>query len=809
MTTPVLLDTPPSFAELQQQVKEGVRVGALLLDLAMLAPQLAPKLENLLSLAKIQLGALKAEIGDTEIRVRGTWKLASTTFGVEACFAYAGSGIDCTVAIAPTRNLLTAVGGDLALILKALPIKPADFWITLSTVERRSARIAIEGHEVADAVIAEGRGYLMRFEGRLLELAQLEKVVLSLTDGLEQPVFHVNLNKKISIKPLLDLQLDGLTFANAQQLTITGAATLHLFGATLACAGDLALSARSIGFSADVDPIVKMLDHVFFHAFTLQKSRATITGTLDAYVVGLAGEFKISGSPDGGRYQAQYSSGNTTPFPDLFELDAGRITPSDALTVMTGVPIQLPNALDRLVVLESVYLYYAAFDGRPTLSGVPSRRGAALHGDIVLLGYRGYVAAEAFEDSYRLALLLNPINLGIIEIGGSGEATPATYKGTKVKPGAIRLELDTKKKQAAGDIKIRFLQQAVVTQRATLGEHGLEFAYVISLPQPLGNREYACALEHERVRMTTGLDIEVGISDFGVHIPRLASVQGSISIDAGKSGATATVSATIQLGPLSLPLSLTISAADLAKLPQAIEGEVENKVAEALGKALNWLRVALEGLLKSGTREIQRGLMKIGDELSHRFEGLSAKDAARALKDAGYAMEQALWVLAKNPLEDLMSTFGAAGAYTVDEIVGGLSKLCNQAKPEYLAREIGGLLSTGGLVGEPLARVVMGLSKDIKKAAEALGQIGRSAEEVAAFLIGTKTPVAEAATILGGAFLQIEKETLKNAMKAAGYAEREITKFLDKLWDEGGKLVTNLRNEVKRAWDRYAPSIKL
>jgi len=801
----------PSFPVLRQQIEEGARTGTLLLDLAALAPELVPPLQDLLRVAQVRLDAVKAEVADAEVRVVGTWKLPaiSLPFLVEARFRPAGAGIGCRFAIAPVRNPLDAIGGDLARAARLLPIKPSDFWITLSTTEERAAHIGIEGHEVANALIARGAGYLMRFDGQLLRLLSLQQTVFSLAAGLDTPAFRANLDARLRIGELLELDLEQLAFAGKNQLSITGTGILRLFGATLTCKGDLALGLQSMGFSTDVDPVVKLLDRAFFRGFSLKRSRATLNGTLTAYSVGVAGDFVIAGSNHTGAYEAQYAAGNTTPFPDLFQLNASRLTPSDALTVMSGIVVGLPRAIDRLVVLENVHLYYSTRDGLATRSGVPSRQGAAMHGDVVLLGYRGYVEAQAFGDAYRLRLLLDPINVGgILEISGSGEATPAAYNGTKVKAGGILLEVDTQQKQVAGSLKVRFLKQVSAGVRADLRDDALAFEVDASFTKPLGKLKFASVLVHEQVRMTAGIDIQVGVSDFGVRIPRLAGVKGSVAVAANAKSSTTRVDATIHLGPLSLPLSLTLDATELEELASAIEKAVEREVSKALADAAKWLMVALEGLLKSGVQQIEQGLSEIGAEFQKRFK-CTGEETARLLKQAGYAMEQALWVLSDNPIKDLMKTFGTAGAYTVSEIAAGFAKLCNQAKPEYLAREVGHLLNAGGLRAEELANVVAGLAKDTQRAAEALVQIGRPVREVAKFLFDAKKTVVQAAEIIGGAFGDLEKETLKQSLKLVGYAEKEVAKVVDNLWREGGRFVKNLHDEMKRAWDRYTPSIRI
>jgi hypothetical protein len=797
-----------SFAELKQQVQAAQQTGALALDLAALAPDLGPLLADVLRYAQLQLGALQAQVSDARVSVRGEWQVGSVRFGVEAQFVAAGSGFETTVVIAPLQNPLQELGGDLRRILLLLPIRPADFWVTLSTLAQPAARIAIEGHEVADAAIAEGRGYLMRFEGPLLKKIGLADTVFSLAERLTTPVFTAKLNQHIRIAgDLIELQLRGLTFASLEQLTITGAGTIRLFGVRLTCNGDLAFGLGSIGFNANVDAVVSQLDRFFFRGYKLKNSHVSVNGTVESYSVGVSGDFVINGTGHGGSYEAQWSAGNITPIPDLFQLQAARLTPSDALTVMTGVTISLP-AIDQLLTLDGVYMYYALQDGLPTRSHVPSRRFAALHSDVMVLGYRGYAEMAVFENASRLKLLLTPIKLGdVLEISGMGTATPGTYTGTKVKAGGIALEVDTEQKKVAGNLKVRFLRRAEVACAADLRERGMHFELKVALPQPIPELKFEVGVEHERAQMAAGFAVDIGVDDFGVHIPRLAAVSGTVAFDVTPTSANGKVTAAIKLGPLSLPLSLAVDAKDIERLPKLIEEAVQKLVNDALANAVNWLRVALEGLLRSGTQEIEKRLYQVGKEFARLFHQ-TPQQAAKALKDAGYAFEQAFWVLADNPLTDLMETFGTAGAYTAEQIVDTLKKICDHVKPEYVARDVGSLLQQGGMATADVARHVLGIARDVGKAAEALVDC-QTVKEIGDFLHGAGKTTGQAAEILGGAFGDLDKEVTKQAMKAAHFAEQEVEQAVERLWTAGGELVKNLQREFERAWRQYTPRIRI
>jgi hypothetical protein len=800
----------------------AVATGTYELALGQVAGDLAGAVQDLLGLALLKVEALKVpEIDNSHIRLTGLVRIPvrrgrTADIAVEAWFTRAGSGMDYTFAFAPAKDALAILAGDLRRVLDLLPVGVDDLWFTLSSIDVAASRIAIPGRELADVAIVRGRGILFRLEGRLLDLLQLGDTVFYLA-GLAQPLrFETKLDVSARIGHLLTLQVSSITVNGADSITLFGQAAFRLFDGELVFDTALGLTSRAISLNIPVpQEFVASFNRAMFQPLVFSDAVVRLSGTVSSYAVGLSGRFKIKGSGNGGAFLAMYAAGNVTPIPDLFELQADRLTLSDAVTVMAGAPIALPSFLDRIVTLEQTYLYYTDRPNLPTLSGVPSVPGAKVHSNVTLLGYKAYGEFSSVPDGFKAKLLLAPIKLGtLIEIKGKAAGSPKGYRGNSIGAKAIQLEIDGVSRQAVASIDVSLFGQASVGCVATLSENAMDFAVDISLPPPLGTTRFIGALTHQSVALAADFRTEVGVdAEWGygrMKIAKAAQVEGKIKVVAGPASATGSCDVRVSLGPVSLAFGLSFDPGHIDKLPQMIRDEVIKRVLDALKQVTVWLEAVLDGTIEF-VIDVANTAEWIAYEMRDTFK-VVGKEAVIALKKAGYTFNKAYLVL--NEIEEValrrvMDVMSDAAAYTEQEVIEWFKTITTFPKPEFTARMVAELLLDNGMSPERVIEEVQKLVKDVPLVAEVLGQLRRPIFEVVEFLQEAKIDAAKAAELLVRAFWQINKQVVAEALKGGGYAVSEATQAAENIFRESGRFAENVRDEVRRSWDRYKPEITI
>lgn len=808
-----------TFVELKQIVDDAQAAGALELDLSTIASELAGFVNNALRIAKLRFETFEVPaITDQELKLAGVIRLPTGPRGrtfdldVECCFFDSRGGIGYTVIVAPVPGAVHALFGDLKKVIDLLPMDIESLWLTLSSIELPRVDIDIPGQEVADALISKGQGYLFRFKSELLKLLDLESTVFALLDRAMPFQFSTNLKAALRIPPVIEMVVDRVSVIDAKTITVSGTGKLVFSEVALSFKGAIGLSLE--GFRVEIpvpQSFVAPFDKAFFRGFRLSNTVATFDGTLQVYTVGLRGDFEIEGSQHAGNYDFKYAPGGTASIPDLFELYAERLSLSDAFTVMSGSVVTLPAFLDRLIALERAYGYYATKPGMKTRSGVSSHVGARMHADIDMLGYKAYGEFEAFDGgSCRAVLLLNPIRLGgIIAISGIGAGTPRSYRGTNVGSDAIRLEVDGQ--TASGDIKVALFNRASVSCWATMTEESLYFRIDIDLTSPIEDLKFDADLVRDAISLKSALSLAVDIkADWGFgrfHIAKPAQVDARIRITAMPGSATCSVNSNVSLGPLGFSLVLTLDPRELEKLPELLRRQVIEKAIELLKDATEWLQAILDGTIAYVGDQVGELAENIGRELRDTF-GKTGKEAAKALKRAGYELEKAYGILEKGQrlsLRDVLDNMCDAEAYAEREIVGFFRRIGATDNIKFTACEVADLLLHNGMSAGKVIKEVQDMVKDVPAVAEVLSAIRRPVHEVAEFLKNAGKTAPQAAELLARVFYDAQKDIINAGMQIAKYPGREASRAVDNVFRESGAGIEKVRDEVRRAWRRYAP----
>jgi predicted transcriptional regulator len=811
-----------TFAALKEEIRAAEVAGALVLDLGLVAGELAGAFADALKITMMRFDSFKLPtITDSEVRVNGVVRLPAgrqRTFdvGVSCRFFDAGGRIGYTVVAAPLKGAVENLLGDVKKVIDLLPMQIESLWFTMSSVEIPRLTIDIPGKELADALVNKGRGYFFRFESRIIELLELESAVFALAEQTTPLRLSTRLGAALRVPPVLEIEIERISITDEESIVVSGTGKLDFFGAGLSFRGDLGLSLDGFNFELPIQDFIAPFDKAFFKAIKLRNTVATFEGNLQAYTVGMHGEFVIEGSGHVGKYDVKYAAGGVSSIPDLFELYAEKLTLSDALTVLSGFVVTLPEFLDRLIQLERAYFFYATWPGIKTRSGASSVRGARAYADVNLLGYKAYGDFESTPGGRQGGmLLLDPIRLGnIIEISGAGAGTPRGYQGTRIGKDAIRLEVDTK--SASGDIEVSLFGQAAVSCLAELSDKSLDFMVSADLPKPLDKLDFYASLVKDAVnlkaRRSLAIDVKAEWGGGKFQIAKPAQVDATIAIAAGPTTATAEVGADVELGPLrfSLP-AFAVDPHDLKNLPELLRKQIVEKTLDLLKDATQWLKMIVEGAIAYVGDRAERLAEDIGRELEFTFKK-TGKEAAKALKRAGYEIEKAYNILEQGDLVglyDIMDTMSDAEAFTEREIIDLFRKIASHDDIKFTAHDVGVLLLYNGMPAGKVIKEVQNIVKDIPVVVEVLGAMRRPIHEVATFLKNSEKTAQEAAELLAKSFYDAQKDVINAGLRVAQYPEQEVSRAVNNVFQEAGRGIENFRDEVRRTWRRYTPRVTI
>ncbi len=807
------------FEELREKVVSSVG-GAVEISVADIARDLDSALVAYLGLASLKFQQFQLlEQGDAAVRIAGSIRLPvgnrKADLGVDARFTRAGSDIGYTVVLSLGTGAAGAALGDLRQMLDALPVRMENLWLSLSSEARGPMRIETPGLELDDAVIDAGRGYMFRLGGQLLKGLKLDETLFYLANFPDALKFNTRTSITIPIGPLLQFTIRTIAIEGAQAVSLAGEGAFDFFGQKLAFVATIRISVSSIALEIDLGRFVPQIDHPFFKPLTLTRAVASIEGTLANYAVGLAGDFVISGSGNTGAFLVKYDTRAPAAVPDLFELESKRLILSDLATIATGVAVTVPPLLDRVIELDNTYLYYARKPGLSTLSGIPSVVGVKAHSNVTILGYKAYGEVVAVADKFAGKFQFAPIKLGnVVEISGSGQGSPRGFSGNAVGKNAIMVEVAADSPGAAASLKVRVFGQSSIDAIGRLNESALAFQVAAKMPAPLPDASFSVDLRHEvasltsRIAMTLDIKADWGGGDFG--ISKAAQVEVDLAIVATRDGATGRAQVHVSLGPVRLAFPIDFDPLDIASLVKRIRAEAERRVLEALEDAVIWLRAVLDGTIAliGQTGKLAEAL---GEELRDFFKR-SAGDAAAALRQAGYDVNNAYLVLEhafRAEYEDIRDLLQKAGGYAEEVVVGWLWEVCKGDAAQFGARTVADLMLRAGYGTERAIVEVQRVLKDAKLTAEVIGQLTDSPKEVARFLVATGVSVQHAASYLAEGFYRLTQDALKQTLVSSGYAADEAQRAVEQVWRESGRVISDIRDELSRAWDRYRPRVTI
>lgn len=820
-----MTESPPiSFDQLREAVREAADQ-TLELALDAISAELSQGVLEFLGLAALKLEKLEIpELDDARIRITGVARLPvrrgkTADVWVEARFIRARAGLDYVLVFAPAAEALPLMLGDLRRALDLLPAGVEGLWCVLSSTALDTASLQIPGRVLTDVAIERGRSFLFRLKGALLKTLQLDKTVFHLT-GLGAPLrFAAQTDATIRVGSLLSLQISGIAVNGAASITFSGKAAFRLFDGELVFDADLLLTNAGVALGIPIpQEFIAPYNRAFFQPLMFSNATLGLNGTVSNCSVSLYGDFRIKGSGHGGPFNVAYAAGNPSPIPDLFELEADRLTLSDAVTMMAGAPISLPDFLDRLVVLERTYAYCAVRSGLPTQAKVPSIAGAKAHSDIILLGYRGYGEFVVLADGAGGAkLLLAPIKFGrLIEIRGRASGSPPGYRGHRVGAKAIQFELDSQSRQAVASLEVAAFGLAAVGALAKIGDHAIRFDLEVSLPPPFGKTTFACALEHESIQLTTERRIEIGVdADWGygrMKIAKAAQVVTDVKIVATPSGAKGEADVRASLGPVDFAFGLSFDPGRIQDLPELIRKAVIERALAELRNAGKWLLALADGTIAFVVDATEAATL-IATELRDTFK-VTASEAVVLLKSAGYEFNRAYMIvnhIQGVAIERVVHAMCGAAAYAEREAIEWLKTIYRVDEPRFTAYMVGEMLLSNGISPKTAIEEVQKLVTEVAAAVEVLGELERPVFEVVEFIRSGGADATKAAELLVRAFYGIDKAVVKQALVTGGYAVNAATQAAENIFRESGRFATNIRNEVRRTWrnfQRRLPRIK-
>jgi hypothetical protein len=809
------------------QLREAISGAGQTFELAVtgISTELSRGVQEILGIAALKLDQLSVrELSDARVRFTGVIGIPlgrgrTADVWIEARFMRAGSGLDYVLAFAPASEALPALLGDLRRSLDRLPIGVEGLWFTLSSIALDATSLEIPGRALPDVAIESGRSFLFRLKGQLLRALELDKAVFYL-GGFEPPIrFKTKIDRSIKLGSLLALEVSSIAVNGADKITFVGKATFRLFDGELLFDAALELGDTGVAIKIPVpQEFIAPFNQAMFQPLMFSNAEIGLNGTLSNLSVSLGGDFKIKGSGHGGPFFVTYTTGNPPPIPNLFELESDRLTLSDVVTVMTGVPVALPAFLDRLVVLERTYLYYADRTGMPTRSGVPSVAGAKGHGDIVVLGYRGYGEFAVVAGGAGSArLLLAPIKFGrLVEIRGRATGSPQGFRGVRVGANAIQFQLDSQTRKAVASVEVAAFGKASVSVLAEISTTAITFDLAVSLPPPLGTTVFVGSLGRDRIEFAANSRIEIGVdADWGIgrmKIAKAAQADVTIKIAATPTGARGDADVRVTLGPLKFAFGLSFDPGRIDDLPEMIRKEVVNRALAALKDAATWLMALADGTI-AFVEDAADAAFWIAHELRENFK-ITAEKAAALLKSAGYEFNRAYMIM--NEIQSLaidrvIDAMCGAAAYAEREAVKWVKTILQVDEQRFTALMVGEVLLNNGMSPRKVIEEVRDLVKDVSGAAEVLGKLERPVFEVVDFLQSTQTNATRAAEILVRTFLDIDKAIVKESLKAGGYTVNEATEAAENVFREAGRFAENVRDEARRTWRRFAgrlPNIK-
>ncbi len=809
-----------TFEDLRDHLVASVG-SAVEIATADIAGGLTGVLADYLGLTTLRLENVRLlEQGEAAVRVAGPVRLSAggnrkIEIGVDARFTRARSGIGYTVIFAVTPSATKAMLGDLARVLDALPVEMSGMWVALSSETQGTIHVHTPGHELGEAVIEAGHSYMFRLGGSLLNSLKLDRTIFYLANFPGALNFNTRTRIVLPIGPLLQVTVRSIGIEGAQAIRFAGEGVFDFFGQKLEIPADVRVSTAGVAFQIGLGRFIPKIDAPLFKFLVLDRVIASVDGSLAGYAVGVEGDFAIAGSGNTGRFLVKYSSGPSNGIPDLFELKSSRLTLSDVATLASGFEVRLPQSIDRVIELRETYIYTAQKPGMITMSGVPSEVGIKAYSNVTLLGYKTYGEVEAVAGRFAARFQFAPIKLGnIIEISGSGAGSPRGFSGNNVGKNAIMVEVDSRNHSAAASLKVRLFGQSTIDVVGKLNDRSMDFVIKAKLPQPLGETGFSAAMANDTATLRARVQMEVSVkADWGsgkFSINKAAKVEADLKIEARPGSATGRADVRASLGPVQLAFPLDFDPLDVNGLVEKIQREVEKQIVAALENAVKWLEAILDETIEF-FEDSARLAAAIGFELNRRF-GKSAEQAAAALRDAGYDINNAYLVLENGfgaGYENIRDLLQVAGGFAERAVLDWMREIGKADVAKFTAHTVADFMMRAGYGTEKAIAEIHDMLRDTKLTAEVMGQLVRSPKEVAKFLFKAGVSVGHAAEYLAEGFALLTKEALKDTLTAVGFPAKQVGPVLETVWRESGRALENIRDELGRGWKKYTrPTIR-
>jgi hypothetical protein len=436
-----------TFDDMVQLVTVARQSGRLTIDVANFAPAAVSRFSAILDTALLELERVNVMmLAPGEIRMGASLRVG-IRIDCELRFYREASGIGYTMTFG-TRNALALLKGDMQVLRGLVDIDTA--WWTASSRAIESLDVAITGLEAKALSIRDGLDNLhLRLGGAVLKALTLADSIFDVVLAGNIPSFSVTKRLHFALPPALQADFRRITVTADGTVTFDAQVALKLLGVAIPPMDlTLALSPVRIAIRFPLPDVPLVPGGFPIQAVRLTDTHVELNGTLGAsgYGAAMDGRYILpGGSGHGGRYRFEYNAGNTSPLPDTFELGVDRLTATDALNLVSPLPVRLPAGIDRMVTIQNGYAYYAVGVGAHSASGVPLEQGATVRASVTVFGAPSYFAADVRNSGFRVAILTDPLRLGknFLAVRGMGVRPPAQYAGPAFAKDAIGIEIDT------------------------------------------------------------------------------------------------------------------------------------------------------------------------------------------------------------------------------------------------------------------------------------------------------------------------------------------------------------------------------
>lgn len=797
-----------TFDELYQLAVTARQTRALALDIAAFAPGAAADLQRFLGTAQLALARVHvAALAPNELVVRGAMQVG-LRIECEARFYREGQGIGYALTFA-TQNPLDLLKGDLARLADLVPIDA--LWWTASSRAIDAVDVAIAGLEAKALRIAAGLdNFHLRIDSQILDAIGLADTVFQAITSGSIPSFSVAKRIPFALRPLLTGALERLTVGGDGSFRIEGQIGLKLLGVDIPPVPTvLALSPTRVALRLPI-PDLPMPKGMAFQAVMLRDSHAEMNAALPAsqYGVAMDGRYILpGGAGHGGTYRFEYTGGNTSPIPDTIELSIDMLTMSDVLNLMTPVPVRLPAAIDRLVVLRNGYAHYAVGPGATSASGAPLPQGIGARASVSTFGFPSYFAAAVRPGGLEVQLLMNPLKLGkILAIRGTGVRPPADYAGPAFLPDAIGFAINTAAGTASAALIVDFLGTTIERIEGKIEQGGLSIATRTSLPG-IADVPLTVVAGERGLSLKGGFEFRQPLDlilEYGFRLRGPAKISGTFEASQPPAGLPELKgTATLELLGFSVSAAFKMKADDIEDLAETIYRMLLDEARRKLLDAVELVRAFLNGVVQYAS-DAADAARKLAQYLAEKFEA-GAEEVISIMKRAGATAAQALELVREGA--EAFGRFAIARvvdtiriAYSAAEALDTLRRWAEQfgtQLAEY-AQNIAWLLREGGYQLEEIAaeawRYVQSLDDKVEAFVKALGFGGLQATDVARQLAKRGIDVDAAGKIIGRIFgtdiLQaalVPAYGADAAARVAGNAIREMGRFSRNLTDEIGR----------------------